>query len=94
MNQIQPAIHSPDRLASLRERIDACLLADRPRLLRELERIARRARAGKPHDRLLSRLEARLGEAEARRERRLAAPLKLAYPEALPVSARRDDILA
>ncbi|RMG30878.1 MAG: ATP-dependent RNA helicase HrpA, partial [Gammaproteobacteria bacterium] len=76
------------------DRIQRCLLRDRPRLVRDLQRIERRAAAGKPHDRLLAKFGQALHEAEARIARRLAADLAIEYPQSLPVSGRREDILA
>ncbi len=75
-------------LAALRRRLAEVTLADRERLERRLQRSSR---PGTPaHDRLLADLDA----AQARLQRRRAAVPVVSYPAELPVSARRDDLLA
>ena len=51
-------------------------------------------RRGQPIDRSLTALMAQRDRALLEAEARLAQPIHLDYPEALPVSARRDEILA
>src|ERR1700743_416032 len=63
-------------------------LRDEQRLRRE----ARRLRRGNEEDR--ARFERRLAEARSRMQRRRAAVPEVSYPPELPVSARRDDLLA
>jgi ATP-dependent helicase HrpA len=63
-------------------------LRDEQRLRRE----ARRLRRGNEQDR--ARFERQLVEARARVERRRASVPEVSYPPQLPVSARRDDLLA
>jgi ATP-dependent helicase HrpA len=63
-------------------------LRDEQRLRRE----ARRLRRGNEEDR--ARFERRLAEARSRVQRRRAAVPEVSYPPELPVSARRDDLLA
>jgi len=76
-------------LRALRARLDDLTLHDAHRLGRRLERL-RGARGG----RSLVRLEHELSEAEARIARRRAAvPAAIDYPQELPVSARREDLL-
>ncbi len=70
--------------AALRE----LTLRDEQRLRRQ----ARRLRRGTEEDRV--RFERQLGEAQARVQRRRAAVPEVSYPPQLPVSARRDDLLA
>lgn len=80
-------------LTDLETRLDSCLLRDAQEQHRRLQRLARRAREGKPIDRSLKEIEARLrasSEAVARRRRQ---PVTLDYPESLPVAAKRETIL-
>lgn len=67
---------------------EALTLRDEQRLRRQ----ARRLRRGNDDDR--ARFERALAEARARVERRRAAVPAVSYPPQLPVSARRDDLLA
>ena len=57
-----------------------------------LRRQARRLRGGNQEDR--ARFEKQLAAAQARVERRRASVPEITYPPQLPVSARRDDLLA
>ncbi len=81
-------------LQVLRVRLAGCLCADRlwaePRLTQALER----AQRGQPIERTLAEVSARVESSLAEAVRRGAIPLTLAYPEQLPISVRRDDILA
>ena len=70
--------------AALRE----LTLRDEQRLRRQ----ARRLRRGNEQSR--ARFERQLAEARARVERRRASVPEISYPTQLPVSARRDDLLA
>src|SRR6201995_4183700 len=70
--------------AALRE----LTLRDEQRLRRQ----ARQLRKGNEEDR--ARFERELAEAPARVERRRASVPEVSYPPQLPVSARRDDLLA
>ncbi|HEY1711969.1 MAG TPA: ATP-dependent RNA helicase HrpA [Solirubrobacteraceae bacterium] len=63
-------------------------LRDEHRLRRQAHRLRRGDEKGE------ARLERQLAEAQARVQRRRAAVPKLSYPPQLPVSARRDDLLA
>src|SRR4051794_8866627 len=74
------------RPQALRERLSELTLRDEHRLRRRLDR-ARGAAA-------VARLEAEVERAEARVARRRAAVPAVSYPPELPVSARRDDLLA
>jgi len=70
------------------------MLTDRAELLRRLHGLRRRAREGKPFDRGLKELETALAAARTRVAARAAQRPAIAYPEELPVSARREDIAA
>ncbi len=61
-----------------------------PRLRQAAQRLAR----GQAADRTLHEVAARLAQGVAEVQRRSALPLTIAYPEQLPVAARRDEILA
>ena len=74
----------------LRERLAGLTLRDEARLRRRADRVIRH-----PDDAdQLQRLLAEIAEAEHRIERRRAGVPAVAYPPELPVSARRDDLLA
>jgi len=68
--------------------------ADRAQLRRRLQGLRRRQRQGKPVDRGMAALERDLIAAQARLERRRTALPRPSYPEELPVSAKREDIMA
>jgi len=78
-----PKDPTPDSRAELLARIDAVAL-------RDAELLRGRLRSAGPSAELVSRVE----HAERRVAARLAAVPEVRYPEELPVSARRDDILA
>jgi ATP-dependent helicase HrpA len=79
------AVTTPD--AELRARVRELTLRDEHRLERRLSRLRRH-----PEDR--ARFERELATAEARVARRRAAVPRVSYPPQLPVSARREDLLA
>jgi ATP-dependent helicase HrpA len=79
--------------AELRERLSGLTLRDEHRLARRLDRV----RATKDPDargEAFTKLAEEVAQAEARIERRRAAVPAVTYPPELPVSARRDDLLA
>ena len=80
-------------LEALRARIEEAMTADRPDLLRQWQQCQRLAREGKPFDRSQLRLEERLESSLQRVASRRASVPALSYPEALPVSARREELL-
>ncbi len=79
---------------ALAARIASVALADRADLARLQAAVARRERGGLPASVLRGKLEARLAEAEALIEKRRTARYTLEYPQALPVSRARAEILA
>jgi len=89
------AIASPSlqALNDLETRLDACLLRDAHEQRQRLQRLARRARDGKPIDRSLNEIEARLTASSEALARRRRQPVTLDYPESLPVAAKRETIL-
>src|SRR4051794_4765005 len=76
-------------VADLRGRLASLTIRDEHRLRRRLDR-ARRAGDGAALRHVASEIDA----AEAHVARRRAAVPAIAYPPELPVSARRDDVLA
>ncbi len=73
---------------TLSKSIDDCLLVDRRRLRRRLQRLQRDDQAGLT--RLAADIEASVHKRQCRRDK-LPVPT---YPDALPVSQRRDEIIA
>jgi len=79
------------RVRALRDGLSDLTLLDAHRLGRRLERL----RGGRAGTRALERFEAELAAAQERiATRRAAVPARIDYPAELPVSARRDDLLA
>ncbi|MFW5845974.1 MAG: ATP-dependent RNA helicase HrpA, partial [Planctomycetota bacterium] len=77
----------------LRRQLDDCLPEDRLELQRRLHQLAGRLRRQQPHDRMQSGIEERLRHSqEALRARRAHAP-RLEYPDELPISERREELL-
>ena len=82
------------RIEELRKLLPQCLLADWVRLGRRLGRLLRDHHHPAQHDELLERLLQRVHSSIAlRADRRLNLP-QLTYPPALPITARKDDIVA
>ena len=80
--------------AALVARLGAVMLADRGRLERLHAGIRRRRAQGQPTSELERRLAAELAAAEQRIAARAATTYELAYPEGLPISAVREELLA
>ncbi len=79
--------------AELTERLPALMLRDERRLRRRLEELGR-TRDPQRRGRLLDRITADVEAAEDRVAARRAVLPRPTYPEALPITARRDDIAA
>ncbi|UQX90159.1 ATP-dependent RNA helicase HrpA [Jatrophihabitans telluris] len=88
---VDPAIATPVTAGQLRQRLEGLTLLDEHRLRRRLDASRRKGR-GKPES--LSSLAREISQAERRVAARRDQPLKLDYPEQLPVSQRRTDLLA
>ena len=89
------SVHS-DALTLLKQFSDSLedvMLRDRPSLAKRLAGLQRRVREGKPVERGLKEVHDQLARSRQRLEERRARPVHLEYPEALPVAARREDIL-
>ncbi|RJK95382.1 ATP-dependent RNA helicase HrpA [Vallicoccus soli] len=82
-----------ERVQALTERLAGLQVRDEHRLGRRLEGLRRQRDPG-ARARTLDAVEAEVAAAEQRVERRRAAVPRIAYPEQLPVSQRREDILA
>ncbi|UQU68040.1 ATP-dependent RNA helicase HrpA [Couchioplanes caeruleus] len=80
-------------LAELRRRMSDLLPRDERRLQRRLEG-TRRIRDEAARAAVLAEITDELARAEQRRDSRLASVPAMSYPEDLPVSQRRDDLLA
>ena len=86
-----PASPSPTpSAAGLRSRLGALTLHDEQRLRRRLDR----ARTAADGDEALAALAAEVSEAEERVARRRLAVPEVTYPAELPITARRDELLA
>ena len=83
---------APDRssLAALRRRLPELMPADEARLRRRLDGL----RGAEPNPGLFTELTTNIEQAEARVAARRSAVPKITYPPQLPVSDRRDEILA
>ena len=79
--------------SALEARIANVARDDRADLRALLGAIERRERSGRPASRLVEKLDARLEEAEARAEKRRATRVRLEYPDELPISQAREQIL-
>ncbi|MDH2424396.1 ATP-dependent RNA helicase HrpA [Sphaerisporangium sp. TRM90804] len=86
-----PALKSP--LTDLQDRLPALMLRDELRLRRRLDG-ARRVRDGKALRAITEQVASEIQAAEARVGARRALTPPITYPENLPVSQRKDDILA
>ena len=85
--------HGPTPLDSLRPRLDELSLRDASRLRRRIEG-ARRVRKPEAAAAIAAEISGQIDAAIARLETRRAAVPEISYPENLPVSAKRADILA
>ncbi|WUH92716.1 ATP-dependent RNA helicase HrpA [Streptomyces sp. NBC_00433] len=79
--------------AELAQRLPALTLRDEQRLGRRLDG-ARRIRKPEARAAVLAEIDAEIGKGEQRIAARGAAVPRITYPEALPVSRKKDDILA
>ncbi|MCC5032604.1 ATP-dependent RNA helicase HrpA [Streptomyces sp. WAC 00631] len=84
---------SPPAFAALQARLPELMLRDEHRLGRRLDG-ARRIRKPEARQAVLDEIAAEMEQAEARVARRRAGVPAVTYPEALPVSQKKDAILA
>jgi len=87
-----PAPDAPT-VAELRRRLGALTMRDERRLRRRLDGL-RRPRTGAPSDEAVRALAREIDEAERRCEARRQSVTSIAYPAELPVTERKDEILA
>jgi len=80
--------------ASLRERLTQLTLRDEHRLRRRYDRVSPSTRTRRGHGAELDALLTEIARAEQTVARRRAAVPQVRYPPELPVSARREDLLA
>jgi ATP-dependent helicase HrpA len=77
----------------LRSQLAGCLASDQGRISRMLDRAERLLATGRPANRLLKLAEAEIDRSRSRAQARTTGrPAAIAYPENLPVSARRQEI--
>ncbi len=74
--------------------LEACLLADRPGLRRRLRGLRQRLERGQPSAEGLARLWREIATSQAILERRRALVPEIQFPPELPVSERRDEVVA
>src|SRR3954462_15748501 len=92
--QRTPVEERPDAaVRALRARLRELTLRDEHRLARRLDKL-RRTAGDEERAAALASLAREIEKAEARAARRRAAVPAVSYPQELPVSARRDDLLA
>jgi len=83
----------PASPTDLRSRLGALTLRDADRIRRRLDR-ARAGRGRRPDDGALAAIEKELRRAEARVAARRAAVPEITYPPSLPITERREELLA
>ncbi|WP_034914967.1 ATP-dependent RNA helicase HrpA [Erwinia sp. 9145] len=81
----------PSSLAALMPRLDALMLRDRQRLQKRLHG-ARKVKNSAARQAIADELEAEVTHAEQRVAQRRAATPTISYPDALPVSQKKEDI--
>jgi ATP-dependent helicase HrpA len=88
-----PNIVAPSPLTDLQARLPGLMLRDQGRLRRRLDG-ARKIRKPEAQQAVIEELTAEFGKAEQRLAQRRAGVPAITYPEALPVSQKKDEILA
>ncbi|MAJ46567.1 MAG: ATP-dependent RNA helicase HrpA [Planctomycetes bacterium TMED75] len=85
----------PVDIKALRRRLEECPRLERRSLGRWMTRVDRMARKGRPIDRSFDRIRREIDRAVAARSARVAArsAMRLDYPEELPVSGHREELL-
>jgi ATP-dependent helicase HrpA len=79
-------------LAQIRDLLAHTRLIDRPRLSRELERLARHRRIDADHERAVAKLAAQVQQSIEHVQRLKSLPLRLDSDPELPITAHRDEI--
>ena len=83
-----------DRIEELKTLLPQCMLPDWVRLGRRLARILRDRHHPDQRDALLERLRQQVNASIALREERRVNIPRIAYPPELPITARKDEIVA
>ncbi len=89
---LNDSISDKERLQALQNEIDQCLLIDRPALSRQQANISKRLAAGQAVDRAVDKLAKAVQASMHIKSKREALSCKPEYPDALPISQKRDDI--
>ncbi|MEC9341336.1 MAG: ATP-dependent RNA helicase HrpA [Pseudomonadota bacterium] len=84
---------APPEIDALAAALVDCSSSDIPAFTAQLQRARRRLAEGQPSDRLLARLADEVAVSRARVSRRRQRFADLHYPEALPISAHRDELV-
>ncbi|WP_018415845.1 ATP-dependent RNA helicase HrpA [Teredinibacter turnerae] len=92
MTSSSPQLAANDLLAHVRTQLDALCAADKHRLQGLVRHIEKRLSLQKPCDRDLDRLRERLDAALARIAERIRTAPTPSFDDALPISAKRDEI--
>ncbi len=79
-------------LQTVKQSLDGLLLRDRAHLNALMRRVRQLIHDRKPSDKLVSKLKDVHFQSLQRAQKRAAVQLKLAYPDILPISGKRDDI--
>src|SRR3954470_7099158 len=82
----------PEHLDVLEAEVSACRVRERGRLRGQVANVRRRAAEGKPFDQSLTRLTETIERCKLERAERLANLPKPAFPQELPVAAKRTEI--
>jgi ATP-dependent helicase HrpA len=83
---------SADKLKRLRAKLHTTMRADRVSLLRDLGKFEG-SRKQEELEQGIERVERRLAAAAAKKQKRKSSIPRVSYPGALPIAARRDDII-
>ncbi len=81
-------------LQKLSDEVEQCLYADRHRQRHQLAAIKKKVAAGQPVDRAVARLRQSVAASLQQKALRANVPCQPTFPEALPVSQKRDEIAA
>ena len=88
MNQAE----TKEMLQTVKQSLDGVLLRDRAHLNSLMRRVRQRIHDNQPADKLVGKLKDAHFQALERVQKRAAVKLKRDYPDALPVSGKKDDI--
>ena len=86
------SVSNQKHIKELFAELATCMLFERRLLSKRLHGLSHRLRQGKPIDKSLSEIAKRIQHSSAQYLQRKARVPKLVYPEALPISAKRQEI--